>query len=114
MIGYRAELLAYLSPIGMLVNPQDPFSILKDMVDSSKYTMKFEDQHDGDWGVFADLSLGQTATIFPWKVVEHNDRICVETLSFIGWLRVGCKYIAEPFPKSAYGEFLTEKMQTQT
>jgi type IV secretion system protein VirB6 len=94
------------SPNTVGVNPN--WNKLANMVDSSNYTELFHNKHDGDWGMFVDIPLGSFA-VFPWKVLVHGDRICVETMSFIGWMHVGCKYIAEPYPKSIYGSFFNNE-----
>lgn len=60
---------------------------------------------EGDSGVIFDLPMA-SLPIFPWKVMQDNDKLCVATISFMGWLPVGCKYIREPFPKSKYANFM--------
>ncbi len=103
MIAYRAEMIGKFA--SSLVNGAPSWDSLANMIDSSKYTQLFHNKHDGDWGIYGDIPLGPVSPVFPWKVIVHGDRICVETISFIGWMHVGCKYIAEPFPKSVYGSF---------
>ncbi|WP_316355276.1 TrbL/VirB6 family protein [Candidatus Trichorickettsia mobilis] len=43
---------------------------------------------------------------FPWKVIRENDKLCVATKAFSGWIPVGCKYIKEPYPQSIYASFM--------
>ncbi|MGC0372269.1 MAG: hypothetical protein DGJ47_000978, partial [Rickettsiaceae bacterium] len=44
--------------------------------------------------------------IFPLKVIKEQDKICVATLAFTGWIPIGCKYIKEPYPISIYEDFM--------
>ncbi|MFK8039974.1 MAG: hypothetical protein AB8B67_01345 [Rickettsiaceae bacterium] len=66
----------------------------------------------GQEGQMFDFIL-QTGTplpmVFPWKIVQKSDQICVATISFAGWLPVGCKYIREPYPHSIYDDYLDVK-----
>jgi type IV secretion system protein VirB6 len=73
-----------------------------------KFHKMFIDQKEGDWGVMVDVSLNPLfpAPIFPWKVIKDHDKLCVATVSFAGWIPIGCKYIKEPFPKSIYSDFI--------
>jgi type IV secretion system protein VirB6 len=56
----------------------------------------------GESGMMIDVGF----PIIPWKVIQDNDRICIATPGFTGYVPVGCKYIREPFPSSMYGSFM--------
>lgn len=55
------------------------------------------------------LNVGEHHLVFSgvmplrFKVVRHRDKLCIDVLSLIGYIPVGCKYIAEPYPYSKYG-----------
>lgn len=67
------------------------------------YHKMYIDQREGDEGTMIDIGL---IPIFPWKVIKENDKMCVATQSFSGWIPIGCKYIKEPFPISIYSDFM--------
>lgn len=85
-----------------IVTSEEPWDdiarIWKDTDESKYHTVKTA--HVGETGVNVDL-----VPVF-WKVVEKNDRICLATIGFTGYIPVGCKYIKEPFPKSKYADFI--------
>ena len=56
----------------------------------------------GESGTMFDVGF----PIIIWKVIQDNDRICMATPGFTGYVPVGCKYIKEPFPKSMYNSFM--------
>lgn len=105
MIVYRARLLAMAIYTSLTGN--NPFDQIARMVDSSEYTVMYNNKHDGDWGMFFDV--GMLYHMFPWVVEERGDRICVSTIGATiiagNWLHVGCKYIAEPYPEAVYASF---------
>lgn len=102
MIAYRAELLGLA--VYALVTGDNVWDEISKMVDSSKYTIMYNNRSDGDMGFFADIG-----SMIPWFVEERGDRICVSTIGATilagNWLHVGCKYIEEPFPESVYSSF---------
>ncbi len=67
------------------------------------YHEMHRDQREGDTGMMVDVGI---IPVFPWKVIKENDKMCVATVSFGGWIPIGCKYIKEPFPVSIYADFL--------
>lgn len=105
MIVYRVKLVVFA--IFAAITGDNPFAQIAKLVDSSGYTVKFNNKHDGDWGVFFDIGLGYP--IMPWIVEERGDRICVSTVGATiiagNWLHVGCKFIGEPYPESIYASF---------
>jgi type IV secretion system protein VirB6 len=72
-------------------------------LDKSEYHNIYSDKKEGDEGVMWDIGV---IPYFPWKVVKKQDRICVATQGFSGWIPVGCKFIKEPFPISIYADFM--------
>ena len=66
------------------------------------YSKVYMNQSVGTEGKFIDVTGG-----FPWKVVRDRDTVCLATKSFGGWIPVGCRFIAEPFPVSQYEVFFT-------
>lgn len=81
---------------------QDPWDEIKEAWNTSKadYHDKYEDRKEGDSGFTIDVPP------IPWKVIKENDKLCVATIAFTGWIPVGCKYIKEPYPKSIYSSFM--------
>ena len=79
--------------------PWDDIAQIWQETDESKYHT-ITTAHVGETGVNVDV-----VPVF-WKVVEKNDRICLATIGFTGYIPVGCKYIKEPFPKSKYADFI--------
>ncbi len=67
------------------------------------YHEMHRDSREGDEGMMVDVGI---IPVFPWKVIKENDKMCVATASFGGWIPIGCKYIKEPFPVSIYADFL--------
>jgi type IV secretion system protein VirB6 len=67
------------------------------------YTIRYDNRKPGDVDGYADLSFFPP---FPVLMMAHTaidqDQICVNVLSFGGFLPLGCKYIKEPFPKSIF------------
>lgn len=72
-------------------------------VDPSRFHEIHTDKREGDEGLMFDVGV---IPVVPWKVIKENDRLCVGTIAFTGWVPIGCKYIKEPFPVSIYDEFL--------
>lgn len=83
----------------------DPWDDIQDAwkLSKSEYHRMFEDKREGDEGVMYDVGI---IPVFPWKVIKENDKMCVATQSFGGWIPIGCKYIKEPYPVSIYSEFM--------
>lgn len=67
------------------------------------YHNVYMNQADGSQGTMFDIGI---IPVIPWKVITINDRMCVATTGFSGWIPVGCKYIKEPFPQSVYSSFM--------
>lgn len=82
---------------------QDPWDDIKESWknDKKKYYVPYKGK-PGDSGIALDLGL----PVIVWKVIQDNDRICVATPGFTGYVPVGCKYVKEPFPKSIYNSFM--------
>lgn len=72
-------------------------------IDPALFHEMYIDKREGDEGIMFDVGI---IPVFPWKVIKENDRLCVGTVAFTGWVPIGCKYIKEPFPVSIYDEFL--------
>jgi len=83
----------------------DPWDDIQDAwkLPKSEYHKMFLDKREGDSGVMYDVGI---IPVFPWKVIKENDKMCVATQSFGGWIPIGCKYIKEPYPVSIYSEFM--------
>lgn len=79
--------------------------VMRDFNDPSRYTVIYRNQHDGNFGFFADASLLTYISGFPWQVIKSVDKICVETISVFGWIHVGCKWTREPFPRGFLSGF---------
>jgi type IV secretion system protein VirB6 len=112
LVAYRAQMIAQFT--ASLGSGAPSLDSLASMVDSANYTEVFRDKHDGDSGWFYDVPLGPGISVFPWQVMVHGDRICVEIMSLSGWMSVGCKYIAEPYPRSIYGSFFNNESYSGT
>ena len=84
---------------------KDPWDDILEAWDLSKesYHEMHRDSREGDEGMMVDIGI---IPVFPWKVIKENDKMCVATASFGGWIPIGCKYIKEPFPVSIYADFL--------
>ncbi len=84
---------------------KDPWDDILNAWDLSKesYHEMHRDSLEGDEGMMVDIGI---IPVFPWKVIKENDKMCVATASFGGWIPIGCKYIKEPFPVSIYADFL--------
>ncbi len=84
---------------------EDPWDDIKNSWTYSKrdYHEIFENKKEGDSGTMIDVGI---IPAFPWKVIRQNDRLCVATIGFSGWIPIGCKYIKEPYPKSIYSSFM--------
>ncbi len=67
-----------------------------------KYHNIYRDEPVGFTDYMFDIGI---IPIFPIQVTQKDDRICVSTQSFTGWIPIGCKYINEPYPKSIYADF---------
>ncbi|MFY9589817.1 type IV secretion system protein [Rickettsia endosymbiont of Halotydeus destructor] len=83
---------------------KDPWDDIKDSWESkaASYHEIYKDKKPGDSGTLIDFGF---PVIF-WKVVQENDRICLSTPGFTGYVPVGCKYVKEPFPESMYSSFM--------
>ena len=81
----------------------EEFKKVFNRIDPNLYHYIYRNKTIGDTGVFADIPA-----IFPWRVIQKNDRICVavRNVIFTGWIPVGCKFIKEPYTDSIYGEFM--------
>tara|TARA_B110000503_G_C7157229_1_gene417876 strand:- start:34 stop:1077 length:1044 start_codon:yes stop_codon:yes gene_type:complete len=90
------------------LNNTDPWDDIQDAwkISKSQYHEKFLNQREGDIGVMYDFGVASPIPVFPWKVIKQNDKMCVATMSFGGWIPIGCKYIKEPYPVSIYSEFM--------
>ncbi|WP_323738570.1 TrbL/VirB6 family protein [Candidatus Trichorickettsia mobilis] len=84
---------------------KSPWDDIKKSWDFPKedYHEMFRSTEEGDSGNMIDIGL---VPWFPWKVIRENDRLCVATMAFSGWIPVGCKYIKEPYPQSIYASFM--------
>lgn len=67
-----------------------------------KYHNIYRDKPVGFTDYMFDIGI---IPIFPIQVTQKDDRICVSTQSFTGWIPIGCKYINEPYPRSIYADF---------
>jgi len=72
-------------------------------IPESSYHNMYINQGENAQGTMYDIGL---VPAIPWKVIKINDRLCVATTGFTGWIPVGCKYIKEPFPQSIYSSFM--------
>jgi len=88
-----------------MLTGKDPWDDIVDEWDLAKsdYHRIFPDKREGDEGIMADIGV---IPVFPWKIIKENDKMCVATQSFGGWIPIGCKYIKEPYPVSIYADFL--------
>lgn len=84
---------------------EDPWDDIVDAWDLSKssYHRMFKERREGASGAMIDVGI---IPVFPWKVIKENDKMCVATASFGGWIPIGCKYIKEPYPVSIYADFM--------
>lgn len=72
---------------------------------------------DKEVGFQEDMFDAGIIPIFPIKVIKEQDKICVATQSFSGWIPIGCKFIKEPYPESIYADFFNPESdveETQT
>ena len=83
----------------------DPWQAILNAWDIPKkdFHKMYLDKREGDEDTMVDLGI---IPIFPWKIIKENDKLCVATQSFSGWIPIGCKYIKEPYPKSIYYDFM--------
>ncbi|MDA9163413.1 type IV secretion system protein, partial [Rickettsiaceae bacterium] len=72
-------------------------------LDKADYHKIFRDKRENASGTMVDSGI---IPIIPWKVIKENDKLCVATQSFSGWVPIGCKYIKEPYPVSIYADFM--------
>jgi type IV secretion system protein VirB6 len=88
-----------------LFTGEAPWDEIKNAWDipESDYHNMFLNKREGNSGVMVDVGI---IPIFPWKVIKENDKMCVATIAFTGWIPIGCKYIKEPFPISIYASFM--------
>lgn len=88
-----------------MLTGEDPWDDIKSTWDiqKSSYHRVFKDKKEGDEGVMLDVGI---IPAFPWKIIREQDKICVATRGFGGWIPIGCKYIKEPFPVSIYADFM--------
>ena len=87
------------------ISGTDPWEEIGNSWDLSKedYHKMFIDRRENDSGIMVDFGF---PPIIPWKVIKENDKLCVATQSFDGWIPIGCKYIKEPYPISIYADFM--------
>ena len=90
---------------------ESPWGDIKDAwsIPKSDYHEMFLNKREGDSGMMIDIGI---IPFFPWKVIKEQDRMCVATQGFSGWIAVGCKYIKEPYPISIYSEFMDGNPQS--
>lgn len=108
MVYWRTRLLAEFSGMSFYStitgNPEDVVpqfqTLLQGFNDPREYTVVFNNKRDGDTGFFGDVSVLTAVSGFPWQVQLGADKICVKTLSLLGWIPVGCKFLTEPHPRS--------------
>lgn len=128
LLPLRSEALIYLLG-NLLINifsGNNPWSDIKKdwYIEPSKYIQKYNDVEPGTIGYVVDINMGAIAntltvdidptrqiqdlsyiSAFPWKVIKKNDQVCVSTMSLIGWIPVGCKYMIDPYLYSKYHYF---------
>lgn len=128
LVAFRAEALGSVIG-GLLMNifsGNNPWpDIKKDwFIPPSKYIDEYKDISPGKIGFVTDLNLTFMGSIitqnvsvddgiaaispvsfFPWKTIIKNDQICVATMSLVGWIPVGCKYMVDPYLYSKYHYF---------
>lgn len=107
LIAARVEAVfnAAVTIAGASLTGQDPWESIADvwMIDKASYHQIYLDQKVGDDGVMADIG---SFPVFPWKIIESADKLCVATVGFLGFIPVGCKYMNEPYPVSIYSDFM--------
>ncbi len=88
-----------------VINNTDPWEEIGKAwkLDKADYHKIFRDKRENDSGTMVDIGI---VPIIPWKVIKDNDKLCVATQSFSGWIPIGCKYIKEPYPVSIYADFM--------
>ena len=102
-IGAVAKSAVYIAKA--LFTGEAPWNDIKNAwnIPKSEYHRMFLNKKEGNSGVMFDIGI---IPIFPWKVIKENDKMCVATIAFTGWIPIGCKYIKEPFPISKYADFM--------
>ncbi|MCF8462390.1 MAG: type IV secretion system protein [Rickettsiaceae bacterium] len=86
-------------------------------INPKNFHVIYKDKAVGDEGVFLDVGLEGVdpyPVVLPWKVVRRQDAICVSTISFTGWMTVGCKYMFEPMPESIYQNIAYSSPSSET
>ena len=76
-----------------------------EFVNPSNFFVMYNNKSVNDSGFFFDIGfigLIMYPVILPWKITTNQDTVCVSTMSFTGWMPVGCKYMFEPIPQSIY------------
>lgn len=88
-----------------LFNGTQPWDQIKSAwnIPPANYHEMFIDKRENDEGVMFDIGI---IPVFPWRVIKDNDKLCVATTAFTGWIPIGCKYIREPYPESVYSGFM--------
>ena len=78
-------------------------------INPTDFFIMYNNKSVDDNGFFIDIDFSGPLiypVILPWKIITHKDAICVSTISFTGWMPVGCKYMFEPIPESIYQKIL--------
>lgn len=107
LLGARSKAVAeaVLPFLAATIKGESPWGVIKDAwtLKKSEYHNIYNNKKEGDEGTMWDIGV---IPYFPWKIVKRQDRLCVATKGFGGWIPVGCKFIKEPYPISIYSDFM--------